>query len=1481
MLTRRVVPRGEVCRLCWFALAVMMLPFAVCAQRQMERLGRGVVAVRSSSTQAYIGWRWLGNDPEDIAFNLYRVAGGATNKLNALPITNRTDFVDTPNFAVANTYFVRPVLGGSEVPDLWAHPLSPGAFTIPANPPAVPVDFQNKVAPFLNIPLQVPPGGTTPDGTNYTYSPNDCSIGDLDGDGEYEIIVKWDPSNSKDNSQSGYTGNVLLDAYRLDGTFLWRIDLGINIRAGAHYTQFMVYDLDGDGRAEIACKTAPGTKDGLGNWVLLPGHSPTADYRNSSGYILTGPEYLTLFDGLTGAALVTTNYVPARGTVSSWGDSYGNRVDRFLAAVAYLDGVRPSLVMCRGYYTRSVLAAWDWRNGQLTQRWVFDSNNPGNSAYAGQGNHNLSVADVDGDGKDEIIYGACTIDDNGTGLYTTGLGHGDALHVSDMDPDRPGLEVWGVHENPSYAGGGSFRDARTGQVIWPIEGTGDTGRGLAAPIDAAHPGYQMWSSVTAGTLNRFGTYISGSKPAINFATWWDADWQREIFDNAGSGGAATKLDKWTGNGVVRILSPYSLGAANINGTKSNPNLQADLLGDWREELLIRHSDNNRLMLFVPVTPATNRFRTLLHDPTYRLAIAWQNVAYNQPPHPGFYIGAGMNEPPVPLLTDASRAWRGGTGGNVWDSTTANWLVHNLWTNTVITNFTPGQAVLFDLRGSTNPIVTLVGALAPAAVKVHSPLPFTLTGNGSLTGTMGLTKAGIGNLTLATTNHFTGPTDVSEGGLIVNGALLGSPVRVRPGVWLNSRLSGHGVLGQGATLLRHSLLAPGNGTNSPGTLTLSNALALNGPVQLHFDLSDDPTGTVKTNDRVRVFGNVSLTGTNELHLTALHGELASGSYALIEYTGTLTGNTNHLRLSPLWTNGASLVFSPGVIALVVPTNAAPPGVQNLTWRGGNNTNAWDNGVSFNWHNGTNATPFNAGDAVTFDNTGATNPTVNLFGSLAPGVLRVNSASNYTITGSGSLTGTNALLKSGPGTLTLTTVNTFSGGTRLTNGILALSGPAPGGITANNYALGAGPVTFYGGTLQMYGYGLGDNTSTFGALTNELIIPTGQTGTLRTGPRQTVSSRVTGGGTFHLRVEYVRGEITGDWTGFTGALVVSNTTGTPPSSTDDDFRVGNASGFPAARVHLGPNVAMYNRAAAGSVIPFGELSAQPGAKIVAGGGSGLGAQNAVTWRVGALNTSATNAASISGATSLIKEGAGTWTLTGTNSHTGSNHVAAGMLVINGDHSAAAGPVTVGLAGTLAGTGSIGGPATIAGRLAPGAPGFGTITFLGNLTLSPAALTQLEISKEPFAHDAVAVGGTLQAAGTLEVIHLSPDPLVAGDNFPLFSVGNFTGSFANYNLPPLDEGLAWNLTQLPINGRLWVVTTNPPAFTGLQPGAGQLTLHGAGGTPGWEFHVLAATNAAAPLVEWTAIATNQFDPLGQFSVLLPLTNDPPHRFFRVRVP
>jgi rhamnogalacturonan endolyase len=572
--------------------------------RQMEALDRGMVALKVGN-DVFVSWRVLGTEFSGVAYNLYR---GST-KLNSAPITGATNYLDTSG-TTGSTYAVSAVVNGVEQ----------------SKSGSVGVWDTN----YLQIPLRIPSGGRTPDGVAYTYSANDCSAGDLDGDGQYELVVKWDPSNAKDNSQSGYTGNVYLDAYKLDGTRLWRIDLGRNIRAGAHYTQFMVYDLDGDGKAEVACKIADGTIDGLGNTF----GSATADYRNSSGYILTGPEYLGLFSGASGRLLEYAGYQPPRGTVSKWGDSYGNRVDRFLACIAYLDGTRPSLVMCRGYYTRTVLAAWDYRDGNLTKRWTFDSNN-GYSAYAGQGNHNLSVADVDGDGKDEIVYGACTIDDNGKGLYNSRLGHGDALHLGDLNPNRSGLEIWSCLESSPY--GAALRDAKTGAIIFRRTASKDTGRACSADLLASSPGEEMWAAGGSTLFSCTGTDLGIAPKQINHAVWWDGDDLRELLDG-------TVISKYGGGALLSAR-----GCVSINGTKSNPCLQADLLGDWREEVIWPTSDSRYLRIYSTTSLTSRRLFTLMHDPVYRLGIAWQNVAYNQPPHVGFYLGDGMAAPAAPKI----------------------------------------------------------------------------------------------------------------------------------------------------------------------------------------------------------------------------------------------------------------------------------------------------------------------------------------------------------------------------------------------------------------------------------------------------------------------------------------------------------------------------------------------------------------------------------------------------------------------------------------------------------------------------------------------------------------------------------------------------------------------------------------------------------------------------------------------------------------
>ncbi|MDG9719989.1 rhamnogalacturonan lyase [Streptomyces sp. DH24] len=598
------------------------------ATRAMEKLDRAPVAVKSDDG-VFVGWRLLGLDPPGLAFHVVRDGERITDR----PLTGATSFTD-PDGTADSEYRIEEVRRGKVTSRT-------DTFGVQAHP-------------YKDIPVDRPEGGTTPDGKPYTYHLNDSSVGDLNGDGQYEIVQKWYPSNAQDNSRSGYTGNTIIDAYTMDGERLWRIDLGRNIRSGAHYTQFMVYDLDGDGRAEVVMKTADGTVDGKGETI----GDADADHRNAQGYVLKGPEYLTVFDGRTGAARHTVDYTPPRGDLCAWGDCYGNRGDRFLAGVAYLDGKTPSVVFARGYYTRSVLAAYDYADGKLRKRWVFDSNEAG-AKWAGQGNHQLSVADVDADGKDEIVYGSMTVDDDGTGLYSTGLGHGDAQHLSDLDPSRDGLEVFSSHESMSASGnaGGTFRDARTGEVLWSMPAQRDTGRGAAGDIDPAHPGAESWAVTATGAWDSRegelraadGTLISTAIPSANHMIWWDGDPLREILnheydeDNPPQGGAPY-IAEWNPEKQRedKILTPA--GVYSNNGTKGNPSLQADLLGDWREEVVFRTSDESALRIFTTTAETGRRLPTLMHDPVYRLGVAWQNVGYNQPPWTSYFIGKDMRQP---------------------------------------------------------------------------------------------------------------------------------------------------------------------------------------------------------------------------------------------------------------------------------------------------------------------------------------------------------------------------------------------------------------------------------------------------------------------------------------------------------------------------------------------------------------------------------------------------------------------------------------------------------------------------------------------------------------------------------------------------------------------------------------------------------------------------------------------------------------------
>jgi rhamnogalacturonan endolyase len=581
----------------------------------------------------FVSWRMFGYEysttDSSVSYNVYRDGTEVAN------VTDSTNYLDSSG-TTASSYAISAVIGGTEC------------------------DKSAGVTPwaqqYINIPLTPPEGGTTPSG-DYNYntatstklsgSINDGSPGDVDGDGEYEIVTIWEPSNAQDNSKSGYTGPVYLDCYKLSGKRLWRLNLGPNIRAGAHYTQFLVYDFDGDGKAEVALKTAPGTKDGTGAYLSkgpAASDDDSKDYRNSDGYVLSGPEYLTVFSGETGAELATVNFEVARGTVSSWGDSYGNRVDRFLASVGFVSDTgtagkgsgRPVLLMGRGYYERSSMTAWTYRDGTLTKIWTIDSND-GATALKGQGAHSMAVADVDGDDAQEIIYGAAMIQSNGAFGCSTGFGHGDALHVGDFVPSRAGLEVFMPHEDTSKPCW-DLRDAATCESIYKGAVTGDdNGRGVADDVLASNDGAELWSAADGLYSATTGKSIGNKLSSTNFLVWWDGDESRDLEDG-------TTITNGSG---TRLLSCDN--CMSNNTTKATPTLSADILGDWREEVIWRAPDSSALRVYTTTAVTKRRIYTLMHDPQYRMQVTSEMTAYNQPPHPSFHIGNGMAAPPVPNI----------------------------------------------------------------------------------------------------------------------------------------------------------------------------------------------------------------------------------------------------------------------------------------------------------------------------------------------------------------------------------------------------------------------------------------------------------------------------------------------------------------------------------------------------------------------------------------------------------------------------------------------------------------------------------------------------------------------------------------------------------------------------------------------------------------------------------------------------------------
>ncbi len=650
---------------------------------QSEKLDRGLVAAAISQGMnegIFLSWRLLGNEAiNNQSFDIYRNGSliATTGKADA------TIYVDS--FGTVNDHYQVVKSGESYKSEddvcVWTCAGTGNSL--------------NHSYTYLDIPLDRPAslvmqriskhsGDIYLEDEEVYYSPNDSTAADLDGDGDYELIVKWDPSNSKDNSILGLTAPVIFDAYNVDYSSgaakkLWRINLGKNIRSGAHYNPFVAYDLNQDGRAELVVKTAPGSIDGLGRYVSVAGVSDeirgtdnSAFYTSyltvdgqaiPSGIIDAGPEYLTVFDGLTGEAVITVDYWPSR-TVADFGDDYSNRSERYLASVAYLDGKTPTLIMHRGYYTNSYAAAYQFDGKTLNRIWVHESTKDGSTVTLsdstvkvdektlyGEGNHSLAVADVDNDGFDEIVYGSAVLDNDGTVLTSSGRGHGDALHVSDFDNDG-NIEIFSVHENSMNYSVDLRRWNTEKKVEEDLALKGlpreDVGRGIIGNLDdeyaIRHPDASaiFWSYTSDGSFSEEeafdmrGHEVGKRINNTNYLIYWDGDLSRELLD----GRVLEKYSVENGNRTFYFNRfPYFPGVGVNNGTKHNPCLQADLLGDWREEILFRTSDNEGLRLFLSTIPTVYRIPTLMSDREYRLSIVWQNNGYNQPPHTSYYIGS--------------------------------------------------------------------------------------------------------------------------------------------------------------------------------------------------------------------------------------------------------------------------------------------------------------------------------------------------------------------------------------------------------------------------------------------------------------------------------------------------------------------------------------------------------------------------------------------------------------------------------------------------------------------------------------------------------------------------------------------------------------------------------------------------------------------------------------------------------------------------
>ncbi len=1438
------------------AVVIMLLiSFSVSGQRKMEELNRGVLAVRDGLNN-YIGWRIPATELRNVSYNVYRDG----ELLTTTPVTGASNYVDEGAGASA-TYTVTAIVDGVEQ----------------AHSEAVPV-WSNQ---YMDIPVRAI------DGTWDTYELNDASVGDLDGDGEYEVVVKRLALADLGSSNYHY-----LEAYELDGTFMWAINLGPNMHNKVE-VNFLVYDFDEDGKAEIITRTSDGMIDGVGNNIGdRDGDGRIDDYGfafNSSYYRIEGPDYISVFDGETGEELAWDYYIE-RDPLVQWGSAgmsdsqLGHRATKCMWTVAYLDGKHPSFVNGRGIYHRIKLEAWDWDGTNLAKRWAWDSS-PGGvaTAYHGQGNHQLSCADVDDDGCDEIVYGAMVVDNTGEGLFSTGFGHGDALHVSDMDPDRPGLEIWQCLEG-SATWGATFRDAATGELLIRYSSNRDCGRCAAGDISTENEGFELWGATECPMYNTKGENVGANNVPMNFMIFWDGDKMREFQDHSFSSttGIGTPIiSKYDSNAKdnYSILSAY--GSTTNNWTKGTPCLQADIFGDWREEMMVRTTDNTALRIYTTIDPTEFRMPTLMHEPQYRIAVAWQNNSYNQPPHTAIYLGNETEDAvPYPVINNKI-AW---VSGPNWGAGAESWIDDS--GNSVA--YSNEAEVLFDLTGDNSSEVSLVADVSPKSVSFTTHTDYSIGGTGKLTGTMELLKAGSGALTINNNNDYSGITKLYYGSIFLNGDLTASAMEV----CMFGNLYLNGTIGNGLLVKSRGKFHVGNQESVAASAVIQNGLTLNTGSKTYIDLTIDSSGS---NDLIAVTGDVNIEASANLIFNRMEGSLNPGVYDLITFDGTFTGDLESISMEGLDDVACELQVADGKLSLkVLEVRAAT----TITWTG-TVSNIWDFAGAENWDNEGTADWFLGNDEVLFNADGSAQTTVDITEVVPVGSMTVDGSVDYTFNGDGSISGTGGLTKNGTGKLFINTINDFTGPVTLNGGLTevayisnaGLSGPlGAASADASNFVVngsvlsitntssstnrsmtigdanatfylasgvsmdfegditgtgdlikdGVGALTLKGTgthaatqvndgtltlgteaanisgvgssvtikntTLQMY-----NNSGSYSDVNWDLVVPSGSNATLNLDGRCAMYGSLTGAGTLNLSIPFIRSELFGDWSAFTGSINASTT------ANDGWLILGNTSGYGGASIYLGDDVTALYRSSNDVTIEIGELTGSSLAVL----GSGGEAVNTITWEIGGKGTSFqydgkitdTQFKNSGSQAAIIKAGSGRWTLTNANTYSGGTSIERGTIIATNTSGSATGTGSVEIMtnASLAGTGSIAGEVIVNSRgyLMPGlSTSIGTLTINNDVTINTGGRVYIKADASTQVCDQIIATGSVSLSGTLYMV-ASSGSFANGQFYKIIDAPTITGEFASISPATPGDGLYWDTSKLNSNGVISVSDTPTAIF------------------------------------------------------------------------